>query len=94
LPNAGKEERGMRKKALKRAKWAKVKDLSNDLIIANENYYVLKNIGALDFYNDFPTLLVKVGDGKYLEVWGVRNFIPALDDEAILLYREKPKKKS
>jgi hypothetical protein len=39
-------------------------------------------------------LLVKVGDGKYLEVWGVRNFIPSLDDEAILLYREKPKKKS
>ena len=44
----------MRKKALKRAKWTKVRDLPNDLIIANENYYVLKNIGALDFYNDFP----------------------------------------
>jgi hypothetical protein len=82
----------MRKKALKRAKWAKVRDLPNDLIIANENYYVLKNIGALDFYNDFPTLLVKVGDGKYLEVWGVRHFIPSPDDEAILLHKEKPKK--
>ncbi len=82
----------MRKKKLKRAQWAKVKDLSNDLIIASENYYVLKNIGALDFYNDFPTLLLKVGDGKYLEVWGVRNFIPSPDDEAILLHKEKPKK--
>ncbi len=88
----GKEVWAMRKKKLKRVKWAKVKDLSNDLIIANENYYVLKNIGALDFYNDFPTLLVKVGDGKYLEVWGVRNFIPSPDDEAILLHKEKPKK--
>jgi hypothetical protein len=73
--------------------WKKVKDLSG-VIIAPNNRVVLRDVGRLQFLQDFPTLFVKVWDGKYLEVWGVRSFIPSPEDEAILIHKEKPKKKS
>jgi hypothetical protein len=85
----GKED-DMKRKVFKA--WRKVKELQ-DVIIAPENRIVLRDVGRLQFLNDFPTLLVKVWDGKYLEVWGVRNFIPSPEDEAILIHREKSKKK-
>lgn len=42
---------------------------------------VLESIGK-ELLREYPTLFVLTGDGEVKRVWGVRRFIPYLEEEA------------
>lgn len=60
-------------------------DESYVLIQGSEVAYVLESLGLKEEAESVEALLVKVGDGEYLEVWEC-PFIPRLMDYAFRLY--------
>lgn len=60
-------------------------DESYVLIQGSEVAYVLESLGLKEEAESVEALLVKVGEGEYLEVWEC-PFIPLLMDYAFRLY--------
>ena len=50
---------------------------------------ILWDIGREQEIGQWPCLFVKVGDGYYKEVWGVKTNVPKNTSTAYLLYRER-----
>lgn len=66
-----------------------VADLPEEaLLIQNsqDRLAVLESLGLEELLDEYPTLFVLVGDAEYRKVWGIRRFVPYLDERVEVVY--------
>lgn len=66
-----------------------VADLPEEaLLIQNsqDRLAVLESLGLEELLDEYPTLFVLVGDAEYRKVWGIRRFVPYLDEPVEVVY--------
>jgi len=66
-----------------------VADLPEEaLLIQNsqDRLAILESLGLEELLDQYPTLFVLVGDAEYRKVWGIRRFVPYLDEPVEVVY--------
>ncbi|MGC8876532.1 hypothetical protein [Thermus sp.] len=68
----------------------KVKDLPQEAVLLQDSQEVravLEGLGLEELYPEYPSLFVEVGEGEYRAVYGLRRFVPYLEEPVEVLYR-------
>ena len=71
--------------------YVSIQDLGPEYTLVSNSqdiHQTLKDIAYPGDLDDYGCLLVKLGDGEYLSVWGVQNYIPYLCSRVHLLWVE------
>ena len=66
-----------------------VADIPDEAVLvqdSQERLAVLESLGLEALMEEYPTLFVLVGDGEYRKVWGIRRFVPYLDEPVEVIY--------